>query len=154
MNTTEITRFFLMRRGRCFEGWTRDKVAKYVLVNAVYRNVFVALDRFGLIGAAAILWPNDAATIKAIAEAGQPQFTWSPTPRDGDSILIADVAGDRRLISQILKQVMAVAAPPAIFQKRIFTYRRGKLVELSWPTILRFCGIASGAATATTAALI
>lgn len=148
MNTTEVTKFFLKNKGRCFEGWTPNKVAKYVLVNAVYRNVFVALDNFGLIGAAAILWPNDAATIRAIAESDEPQFTWSPTPRDGDSILIADVAGDRRLMPQILKQVMANGpwrCHPNIFQKRIFTYRRGKLVELSWGTVLRFCQIPQSA---------
>lgn len=139
MNTTEITNFFLSHRGKCFEGWTRDKVAKYVLVHAVYRNVFVVFDRIGVIGAAAILWPNDAATIKAIAEACQPQFTWTPTPKDGDSILIADVAGDRRFMPEILKQ--AAVPLPNIFQKRLFTYRRGKLVELSWPTVLRFCQI-------------
>lgn len=111
-------------------------VAKYILVNAVYRNVLVALDRFGLIGAAAILWPNDAATIRAIAESDKPQFTWSPTPTDGDSILIADVAGDRRLMPQILKQVMAHW--PDSPRKRLFTYRRGNLVELSWKTVKRF----------------
>lgn len=136
MNTTEVTNFFLSHRGKCFEGWTPDKVAKYVLVHAVYRNVFVALDRFGLIGAAAILWPNDAATIRAMAELDKPQFTWSPTPKDGDSILIADVAGDRQFMPEILRHVMAHW--PDSPRKRLFTYRRGNLVELSWKTVNRF----------------
>ena len=96
----------------------------------------MALDHFGLVGAAAILWPNDAAKIQAIAELDKPQFTWSPTPPNGDSILIADVAGDRGLVPQILKQVMAHW--PDSPRKRLFTYRRGRLVELSWKTVKRF----------------
>jgi hypothetical protein len=97
---------------------------------------FRGVGPFGLIGAAAILWPNDAATIKAIADLDKPQFAWSPTPKDGDSILIADVAGNRKFMPEILKQVMDRwydgpwrCHPQAnIFQKRIFTYRRGELV--------------------------
>ncbi len=179
MNATEVTEFFLKfgqnpvsgspgsaalpRRGRCFEGWTADKVFNYVLVNLVDGNVFVAAaaglptqPRSG-IGLAAIAWPGDAATIIANAERGLPQYDWtgfpvctgvtngSSIPLCGtaslDSILVADVAGDRKLMPEILAQVVA---PRAIFEKRIFTYRRGgsatglRLVELSWKTVLRF----------------
>ena len=111
MNATEITEFFLKwcqrhgRPGRCFEGWGKEKVFNYVLVNLVHRNVFAARDRFGLIALAAIAWPADAATIIAKAERGLPQFDWKGFPTDGDSILIADVAGDRRLCPRFLSKL-------------------------------------------------
>lgn len=172
VNATELTEFFLKRKGRCFEGWSEEKIFNYVLVNCVHGNVFFARTPgegarpAGPIALAAIAWLGDAATIKHKAELDSPQFSWdgfseqqSPDRKGAgfclarsmgnrsltvgaqlDSILIADVAGDRRFMPEILKQVMArrVPAPPAIFQKRLFTYRRGKLVELSWATVRRF----------------
>ena len=86
-----------------------------------------------------IAWPDNALKIRALAAYGMPQFVWQELPRDGDSILIADVAGDRSLMPEILKQIMTRL--PAIFRKRLFTYRRGKLAELSWGTIFRLSGL-------------
>jgi len=167
MNAIQIAEFFLSRRGRCFEGWSTDKVFYYILVNHLHDNIFVARDRFGLIALAAIAWLDDEEQIVNRDIAGLPQFDWEHpkgwTP-NGDSILIADVAGDRSLMPEILKQAMvrwgahasrvlfrassretdAVARPDARetralpIQKRLFTYRRGKLAELSWTTVYRF----------------
>jgi hypothetical protein len=168
-----LAKFFLNHRGRCFEGWSTDKIFYYVLVNLLNRNVFVALaDKFGRIGTsvlpgiglAVIAWLDDAARIQDLDACGLPLFDWNGFPSDGDSIVIADVAGDRRLMPEILKQAIvrwgehaprvlfrapsretdAVARPDARgaralpTQKRLFTYRRRKLVELSWKTVIRF----------------
>lgn len=147
MNATELTDFFLKHRGRCFGGWTTDKLFKYILVNCVRRNVFAARDRFGLIAVAAIAWLDDAARITDLDARRLPQFQWEPehpkggsatgqwTP-NGDSILIADVAGDRKFMPEILKQVTARWADAPC--ERLFTYRRGKLIELHWTTVMRF----------------
>jgi len=160
----------------CFNGWSVEKIFNYVLVNCVHGNVFVARapgegsgsstrnQPAGPIALAAIAWLDDAAAIKRKAELDLPQFSWEGFPEQQsrarqqaenrsltvgaqlDSILIADVAGDGRLMAEILKQVMGrwCDGPwrchplPNIFQKRLFTYRRGKLVELSWATVRRF----------------
>jgi hypothetical protein len=148
-----IATFFLRRRGRCFAGWKSDKVFYYVLVNLLNGNVFIALEKFGRkgtsalpqIGLAAIAWLDDAARIMDLNARALPLFDWNEFPKSGDSIVVADVAGDRKLMPEILKQATArwavVSATPAIFQKRLFTYRRGKLVEMSWPAVMRFCGL-------------
>ncbi|HEV2456379.1 MAG TPA: hypothetical protein VGY98_19100 [Verrucomicrobiae bacterium] len=146
-----ITAFFLSHRGRCFENWSAEKIYNYVLVNCVHRNVFVACDGDGRIALAAIAWRNDAARIEENERLGLPQYDWKGFPKDGDSILIADVAGDRKLMPEILKQVMDCwchgpwrsRSLPNIFQKRIFTYRRGRLVELGWKTVFRFMSVAA-----------
>ncbi|HTV41610.1 MAG TPA: hypothetical protein VMF08_13595 [Candidatus Sulfotelmatobacter sp.] len=161
MNATELTEFFLKHRGErtrprvpqdaptrpcCFGGWQADKIFSYVLVHCVRRNVFAARDRCGHVAFAAIAWLDDAARIKDLDARGLSQFEWEPehpqgwTP-NGDSILIADVAGDRRFMPEILKQV--TARWPEAPRRRLFTYRRGKLVELNWQTILRFGSVQS-----------
>jgi hypothetical protein len=151
----QIAEFFLKHRGRCFEGWSTDKVFYYILVNHLHGNVFVARNRSGLIALAAIAWLDNAARIRDLDARALPLFDWNGFPESGDSIVVADVAGDRRLMPEILKQVMALrvvsatlatapqdnTAPPAIFQKRLFTYRRRKLRELSWLAVVRFSGL-------------
>lgn len=145
----ELEEFFRSHRGRCFPGWDGRKIADYLLVQLVHGNVFVArapgeaTRPTGPIAFAAIAWLNDAERIVENDRMGLPQYDWNRFPSGGDSILIADVAGDRSLMPEILKQVMARVDkwhchPHAIFQKRLFTYRRGKLVEPSWKTIFRF----------------
>jgi hypothetical protein len=125
-------------RPTCFAGWKSDKVFYYVLVNLLNGNVFVAPDRFGKIGLVAIAWVDDAVRIMDLNARALPLFDWNEFPKSGDSIVVADVAGDRKLMPEILEQAMGrwVDAP----QKRLFTYRRGKLAELSWKKILRFSG--------------
>ena len=92
---------------------------------------------------AAIAWLGNADAIQALATYGMPQFVWQELPKNGDSILIADVAGNRRWMPEILKQVYG--AWPDSPRKRVFTYRRSKLVELNWQTIFRFSGLRAAA---------
>lgn len=135
MNASEISDFFWRNKGRCFEGWSTKKLHDYVLVNVVRRNVFYALDG-AKIGLAAIVWPEYARMIRALDAAGEPQFSWTICPHKGDSLLIADVAGQRALMPEIFKQVQE--RWPDCRRQRLFTYRRGALVELTWETATRF----------------
>ena len=136
MSATDVTEFFLSHRGRCFEAWKAENIEPYVLVNIVRKHVFAARNSVGGIGIVAIAWLKNAANILADDAEGFSQFSWGFYPKNGDSILIADVAGDRKLMPEILKQVMAHW--PDSPRKKLFTYRRGKLVELSWQTVMRF----------------
>ncbi len=131
-----VVNFFLSHRGRCFNGWTELKISQYVLWHLLNGTVFVASEPPFEVALAVIAWPGNADAMQALAHYKMPQFVWQELPKNGDSILIADVAGDRKLMPEILKQVHG--AWPDSPRKRLFTYRRAKLVELSWTTILRF----------------
>lgn len=160
MNTREeiaeyvdgVLRFILDNRGRCFAGWDLRKIHAYLFWHFLNGTLFVvsqrtppkafgATDRIEIV-AIAIAWLQNETAIRLLDSLGLPQFVWASLPDDGDSILVADVCGSRIMISEIVQQVMAHW--PDSPRKKLFTYRREKLVKMSWKQVLRFAGHPNG----------
>jgi hypothetical protein len=131
-----VTAFMLEHRGRCFAGWTAAKVFRFVAWHILNGTLFVAFSENGTLGLVVIAWPEIADDVTVRARDGAPQFVWDNVPREGDCFLIADVAGNRKLMPDILEQVSG--AWPDSPRKRLFTYRRSRLKEMDWTTIRRF----------------
>lgn len=129
-----LTVWLCQHRGRCFKEWLPWKIYRYVAWHLLNGTLFVAYDEDG-IAMTFFAWLTDAQDVQARAAADQPQFDWHCLPGSGDSIFIAEVCGKRTFMPEILKQVGGVW--PDSPRKRLFTYRRGRLVELTWQTIHR-----------------
>jgi hypothetical protein len=131
-----ITAFLLENRGRCFPGWPSATLFRFAAWHWLNGTLFAAYDSAGQPALVAIAWLADFATVQARARRGEPLFDWQSLPLDGDTILIADVVGNRKFTGEIIQQVHGVW--PDSPRKRLLTHRRGRLVELSWPTLVRF----------------
>lgn len=130
-----LTLFCLAHRGKCFEGWPAWKIFRFVAWHFLNQTLFVANEPNGEIGLIVIVWPNTARRIMFLDRNGQPQFDWQHLPLDGDAFVVADVLGNVKLLPDIWTQVSGEW--PDTPRKRLFTYRRGKLKELTWTTVRR-----------------
>ena len=127
--------FLMEHRGRCFDGWPASQLYKFCAYHWLNGTLFASCAPDGAFRLVVIAWLENAARIIARAAAGTPHFTWEQLPKDGDSILIADVVGERSLLPDVRRQVNG--AWPDSPRKRLFAFRKGRLVELAWPTIDR-----------------
>lgn len=149
MNTTEqlankikaITVFLLQHRGPCFAGMDAAKLFRYVAFHLLHGCVFVAYDAAGNISTVFFAWPLDRAEMLRRDAAGEPLFIWEAPKCDGDAFFIGGIVGKRRFGAEVFKQVSG--AWPESPRKQVFTFRKGKLVELSWKELTRFCGLPS-----------
>ncbi len=122
------------RSGPVFKTWPREKVWTYVGFCSTRRMCAVAIEK-GRIVTVAFGWPAWGEHVEARAAAGAPEFTWSNPIQGGDSIFIAEVIGDRRHLRTLYDTLGEWC--PDLDERKIFTYRRGKLVELSQKTMQR-----------------
>ena len=127
--TAEVTRFVVERRlgTPCFVDWPVYKVFTYAGFCLMRRMCACAVEN-GRLVTVAFGWPGWGEHIEARAAAGAPEFTWSNPIQGGDSIFIAEVIGERSRL-RVLWDSLGEWCPD-IDERRIFTYRRDKLVEL------------------------
>jgi hypothetical protein len=133
-----IVVFCLERQGRCFKGWSADKIFKFLAWHYLNGSLFMVTtnEHEGTrILAVGVAWPMDAAMIRYRDAEGLPLFEWQPCDWDGDALLISTVFGERKYCAVLLK--LALNQWPQC--KTVFTYRRGVLVELDEGVLGRFC---------------
>ncbi len=136
----EIVVFCLEHRGRCFAGWSANKIFKYVAFHFLSGTLFLVRDGDQITGVA-IGWLGKAAEFLRRDERGIPQFAWG-LPEKGNALLIADVFGSRETCGKLWEQ--ALKKWPKI--NRVFTYRQGgqeqrpHLIEFTPETLKRFYG--------------
>lgn len=130
----EIVEFCLRHGGRVFEAWSVTTLFAYVFFHVVARTVFV-VRKDGHITAVAFAWSNSETEIRKRAAAGAPQFDWRRTEDAADSLLVAEVIGRRELLGRIARQF--TQRWPDWQRRKIFTYRKGQLVELKPDVIAR-----------------
>ncbi len=131
----EIVVFCLKHRGRCWRGWSAEKIFKYVGFHVCSGTIVVTGEP---VSGVAIGWTSSVAEIIRRDRSGEPQFAWS-TIDEGRALLICEVFGNKQTSATLWR--MALEKWP--FINRIFTYRstggkRQELVELSFQKLARF----------------
>src|SRR5580704_14188498 len=95
----QLHAFALANGGRCYQGWTREQVFRYLAWHFFARNICVAYEQVQSpeskaqsprISGFLIAWPEDAARIRYREAEGLPQFDWHHREPAGDSYILAD----------------------------------------------------------------
>jgi hypothetical protein len=131
--------FCLTHGGLLHRDWTGDKLFKYLAFQWLNGCLFIAREGEEIAGVM-IVWPDGAADVLRRQEAGELHFAWL-APREGDALMVADVIvsknfSTRQVMTRLVQ--MASARWPDWKMRRIFTHRRGKLVELAPRMLTRF----------------
>lgn len=134
----EVCQFVIQNRGRCFpvDQWPERKLFRYLTWHFLNGNVFL-VRACGEICGMAIAWPDIAREVEVREAMGEPHFTWKPQIRAGDCVMIAEVIGTRQ--SAFGWRKLALERWPDLHARRFFTFRRGKLKEISYGSIKNFC---------------
>lgn len=131
-----ITDFCLARRGaRCFKGWDRAKLFRYVAFNHFTGRLLVCFEN-NAPTAIIVCWPDTIERLEAKAENRHPVFDWEYQRQNGDCIFVAEVIGDQSSVRKIYE--VALNSAPHLITTPILTFRRGKLVRLRGRTLARF----------------
>lgn len=130
----KLALFCLARGAGCYAGWTGEKIFKYLAFQWFTNGLFVCTEGKA-IGGVLIAWPASAERILQREVAGDFHFAWEK-PVDGDALMIADVIANKRSASRLVQ--MASAQWPDWKMRRLFTHRRGRLVELQPRAIERW----------------
>jgi hypothetical protein len=109
-------------------------VFKYIAHHALAKTLFLCRDG-RKIAAVGVAWPLTVKELFRRNRVKQPQFDWKALPEPGNALLIGPVIGTRKYLVKLWR----VALNRWPFIRRIFTYRRGRLVELHLRTMERFC---------------
>ena len=117
--------------------WPVPTVFAYVFFHVVARTVFI-VRQGSEIAAVAFAWSNPETEIRKRAAAGSPQFDWRRTGEEADALFVAQVIGRWELLPRLVRQI--VARWPDAERRKIFTYRRKRLVELKPDVIARLRG--------------
>jgi len=128
----EVAVFMIARGKKFFNGWKAPVIFKYVAWHFLCGNLFVVRDH-GAIAAAGIAWPTTVNDIYWRDHERLAQFDFT-VPQSGEALLVAEVVGSPSACLKLWQ--LAMNRWPHI--RRIFTYRRDKLVELHLATIERF----------------
>jgi hypothetical protein len=127
----ELTEFCLANRGKCFAGWTREKLFFYLGFHRLAGTLFVV--RTGRIEAVGVAFTARPEQILAHT-AGETYFHWR-LPEPGNALVIFDVIGRRATVAKLFR--MASRKWPAV--RRFFTWRREALKEISTRKMEAFC---------------
>lgn len=127
---------FCVRNGRggCFHGWPVPTVFTYAFFHAVQRTVF-STRASGAINSVLFVWGQPERTIRESAAEGGAVFHWQRSQDQADSLFLGEVIAGPPELRRLVKQVEA--RWPGWRQKKIFTFRHGKLVQLETDTIER-----------------
>jgi len=109
---------------------------RYLAFHYLAGNIFVVRNGAKLAGVC-IAWPDRSQDIEARAAKGEPQFAWRPAVIPGDAIMLGEVVGRR--VHGYGWRKLALERWPDLPLRRIFTHRRGELVELNYAAVKRFC---------------
>jgi hypothetical protein len=128
----EVTEWCFERRGKCFEGWSREKLFFYVGFCMVGKAIFVERDDRGSIQTVVFAWPT---RLELVNE----PFNWR-IPKPGDCLFVAQVIGARKFMRAILAKV--VSQWPHV--KRFFALRHKgdaveRMVEFKPDLVQRIC---------------
>lgn len=146
----EAAVFCLEHGAKLFAGWSGDKLFRYLaflwLTNCLFIERAPGNEIIGVLSA----WPDVADEILQRERNGEFHFNWRQ-PRvieDSDAFMLADIVVSKSAIENrqskiILTRLVAQATAqwPDWKLRRVFTYRRGRLVEITQPTakLERFC---------------
>lgn len=124
----ELAIFCLCHGGKLYRGWTGKKLFEYLAFQLLTGGlVFYAPE--GEVLGILVAWRDSKDEILRREAAAEPHFNWQVPARNGDSFMVADViARDGDSIFRLLQ--MASARWPDWKMRRVFTHRRGRLVEL------------------------
>lgn len=134
----EICVFCIQNRNeRVFAEDTDGRIFfRYVTWHLLAGNVLVVRQQ-GKISGVAFVWPERAADVLERAKTGEPQFNWRQPVQGGDAVMIGQVIGTRTASYGFRK--LCLQRWPEFHARRMFTHRRGKLVEMPAALIKRFC---------------
>jgi hypothetical protein len=131
----EITEF-CWRNGRsAFPGWEVPTLYAYVFFHVVDRTVFLVREH-GEISAVGFMWGVPESEIRSRADAGEPVFCWKRSQDNADSVFMAELVGSAAEFPRLTRGAEQ-RFPEWWKRKKVFTFRRGKLVQLDRDTIER-----------------
>lgn len=131
----ELTVFCIEQRGKCFAEFDAAKLFRYVAFHLLNGTLFVGYEN-GKVALVVFAWPENSDDLRCRNDTGTPLFVWQQPATDGDAFLIGGVVGNRKFMPEVLKQVNG--AWPDSPRKKLFTFRRGRFVEISWKAVERF----------------
>ena len=140
----ELTEFCLRHGGRCFDGWPVKTLFEYCFFHLVDRGVFIVRDH-GEIVACMFAWGTSVPAIMMRHGNHAAPFCWERSRNHEQALFLAEVISTGKTAkiarSHLVQMVRQGAAKwPDWKQKRIFTYRDKKLVELPHDVIQRMLG--------------
>ena len=132
----KLTDWCLAHRSKHVLQGSRDVVFRYVAFCHLVGKMAVKINPVTKeIEACAFYWSDFKERIEAKAENNMQQFEWAKT-HQGDALFVAECIGSRKAIAAIYAS--AIENFPNLITVPIFTFRKGKLVELSKADIERF----------------
>ena len=137
----QIVCFCLQHGARLYRDWPADRIFKYFAFHFLTGDLLVTFEGTEIAGAL-IGWRECAATIEERHLKKEYHFNWQVPTDGGDALMIGDVIIDTRrpdagaVRTRLLQE--ASARWPDWKKRRLFTHRRGRLVELSQAAIARF----------------
>lgn len=133
----KFTDWIMANKGKnCLQLATRENLFRYVALCWLTGRLNVSTDDQNRITAVVFSWTDWREHIELKAAEGRQQFE-SHTHK-GDAIFVAEVIGSRSGVSRIYQG--AIERFPHLSVTPIFTYRKNKLVQLTWNEIERFMG--------------
>lgn len=139
----ELSEFIIKNRGRAFEGWPVPLIFQYCFYHLAEGTAFTVRDKDGIAGVA-FAWGMSPGEIRRRDAAGESPFQWERSVDGAGGLFLAEVIAAepkqkaenrkqklQRLYRQMLKRW------PDFARKKIYTYRAGKLVELSAAAIAK-----------------
>lgn len=133
----DIAIFCLAHGGHLYAGWNATKLFKYLSFQWLSGNMAVVHEGPDIAGVF-IAWRDFVSEIKRRERAKEFHFNWQLATDGGDALMIADVIvkkeGDN--LTRLLQ--LASATWPDWKMRRLFTHRRGELVEISPAAARRF----------------
>jgi hypothetical protein len=133
----EVARFCIEHQGRCWKGWSANKIFRYLSFHFLAGTLGVTRANNTIVGVG-IAWPDSSTEILRRDKDKELQFNWR-LPEKGDALMIAEVFGARSVCGKLW--IVALSRWPRI--QRIFTHRQKRndaepmLVELNIKTVLR-----------------
>jgi hypothetical protein len=125
----DVAVFCLTHGGHLYREYPAERVFKYLAWHFTAGNLAVSFEGEHISGVI-IAWKDSAEEIRQRGRRGQPQFNWQLPATSGDAYMIGEViAKDKTGLTRLLQ--LASATWPDWKMRKLFTYRRKKLVELS-----------------------
>lgn len=142
----EVVCFCLRHGGQIYRGWNAGTIFRYFAFHFMSEDLLVTFDGasgtgHGEIAGVFIGWREFARSIEERERNKEFHFNWRLPPEGGDALMIGDVIIDphgrdaRATRTRLLQE--ASARWPDWKMRRLFTHRRGRLVELSHAAVLR-----------------
>jgi len=123
----EVAEFCLRKGGQCFENWDAITLFTYVFFHLVDGNCFVVRKNGGIAGVL-FLWGATETDIRQRAATGESPFYWQRSMKAGDALFLAEVVSAHDCLPTLFK--LAAAKWPDWQQRKVFTYREGRLIQL------------------------